>query len=65
MTRYQIVTSIHNFLDGQDVGDVEADLEQFMDNVVLPEVGEDEDLNEIADEAREILTEIKIRQEAS
>jgi tRNA(Ser,Leu) C12 N-acetylase TAN1 len=65
MTRQEIETAVFNYLDGQDVGNVETDLEDFMMNVIE---GADEgewDLDEIADEAREILTEIKIRQEAS
>jgi tRNA(Ser,Leu) C12 N-acetylase TAN1 len=65
MTRQEIETAVFNYLDGQDVGNVELDLEDFMMNVIE---GADEgewDLDEIADEAREILTEIKIRQEAS
>jgi tRNA(Ser,Leu) C12 N-acetylase TAN1 len=64
MTRHEIETSVFNYLDGQDVGNVELDLEDFMMNVIE---GADEgewDLDEIADEAREILTEIKARQEA-
>jgi hypothetical protein len=64
MTRHEIETSVFNYLDGQDVGNVEVDLEDFMMNVIE---GADEgewDLDEIADEAREILTEIKARQEA-
>jgi hypothetical protein len=64
MTRHEIETAVHNFLDGQDVGNLAADLEDFMMNVIE---GADEgewDLDEIADEAREILTEIKARQGA-
>jgi hypothetical protein len=63
MTRHEIETAVFNYLDGQDVGDVEADLEDFMTNSVLPAAGDDEDLDEIADEAREILEWIKARQE--
>jgi hypothetical protein len=54
MTEYEIETALQNWLDGSDVGDVDADLRDFMSNVIdpiSPDLSDDE-YEEVEDFAR-------------